>query len=210
MPYFRATDQPVYWAVGNPVVASSLTEAGGLTLTGLTLYSNTDENTFLSAVLGKGGTYNPLPAQGGWCEAGIIYSYGGDLVICRQSHVRTEHVPSSIPALFATHQVGGGVLQWVVGEWVNVGARRLYETVLYQCLQAHQTQSDQAPSAPGILGVLWGVVPTANEWAIGVLYHVNDQVTHVGVLYKCLQQHTSISTWSPDSPGILNVLWAYV
>lgn len=44
-------------------------------------------------------------------------------------------------------------------------------------------------------------------WEIGVDYAVGDKVQHNGVLYKCLQPHTSQETWNPaDAPS----LWAKV
>lgn len=41
----------------------------------------------------------------------------------------------------------------------------------------------------------------------GISYAAGDRVTYGGVLYKCLQAHTSQSTWTPtDAPS----LWAKV
>lgn len=41
----------------------------------------------------------------------------------------------------------------------------------------------------------------------GISYAVGDRVMYSGVLYKCLQAHTSQSTWTPtDAPS----LWAKV
>ena len=41
----------------------------------------------------------------------------------------------------------------------------------------------------------------------GISYAAGDRVMHDGVLYKCLQAHTSQATWTPtDSPS----LWAKV
>jgi chitinase len=80
--------------------------------------------------------------------------------------------------------------------------------VTYKCLQAHQTQVDQIPSSSGILNVLWAVYVTAppvGAWVTDWPYKVNDQVTYLGRLYKCLQAHTSIATWNPLAT--LNVLW---
>ena len=213
MPSIRSTDRPIFIAVGDPVVASFQMEAGGLTLTGLTLFSAEDENEFLLAVVGKGSTYNPLPAVGGWCEAGMIYGCGDDLVICRQSHNRTEHEPADIPALFAVYrEEAGEALEWCVGEQVFIGTRRLFEGTLYECLQAHQTQSDWTP--PQVLGTLWGVVSTTSEWAIGVAYTGDntagagngDVVIYVpnGHQYRCLQSHTSLVTWTP---AVVPALW---
>lgn len=45
------------------------------------------------------------------------------------------------------------------------------------------------------------------EWAEGADYAVGDRVIRNGILYKCLQPHTSQATWRPeDSPSI----WARV
>ncbi|MFJ5231320.1 M28 family peptidase [Kitasatospora sp. NPDC088391] len=41
-------------------------------------------------------------------------------------------------------------------------------------------------------------------WAAGVAYSVGDQVTYNGVSYRCLQAHTSQSTWTPD---VVPALW---
>lgn len=36
------------------------------------------------------------------------------------------------------------------------------------------------------------------KWAVGVSYNVGDRVYYDGVLYKVLQAHTSLETWTPD------------
>ncbi|RKE23315.1 M28 family peptidase [Streptomyces sp. TLI_171] len=41
-------------------------------------------------------------------------------------------------------------------------------------------------------------------WAAGVAYKVGDVVTYNGVSYRCLQAHTSQSTWTPD---VVPALW---
>jgi hypothetical protein len=211
MPQVTATNTPILWVVGNPVVAYGTTELGELSISALPMISGESETAFLAAVVAAApdvSEIDPLPGYGQPCEGGAIYGYNGSLVICRQSHTRTEHTPADIPALFAVYRENAGeALEWVAGEGVLIGTRRLYEGVLYECLQKHQTQVDQAPSAPGILGVLWGVVATTPEWVVGMAYKVGDTVTYQGGTYACLQAHTSIQTWCPTCPGILNVLW---
>jgi hypothetical protein len=59
-----------------------------------------------------------------------------------------------------------------------------------------------------MVGVLWGVVPTTAEWAVGVAYEVGDLVTYGGFTWICSQRHTSISTWYPGAPGVY--LWTKV
>ncbi|MFB7947504.1 M28 family peptidase [Kitasatospora phosalacinea] len=44
----------------------------------------------------------------------------------------------------------------------------------------------------------------SGTWAAGVAYNVGDQVTYNGVSYRCLQGHTSQSTWTPD---VVPALW---
>ena len=207
MPHFRTTDRPMWWAVGTPpegIVASGMTEPGGLTTTGLTMFNAESENAFLLSVVDGAGDYNPLPAMGGWCEANVIYSYADDLVICRQSHYRTEHDPADIPALFTVYREDAGeALDWIAGERVEIGTWRVFDEVLYSCLQAHQTQSDWTP--PQVLGILWAAVSLTDEWAIGVAYKVGNQVTYGGQTWICGQAHTSISTWYPGAAGVY--LW---
>jgi hypothetical protein len=64
-------------------------------------------------------------------------------------------------------------------------------------MQAHQSQVAWNPELT--LGTLWQVVVTTTEWTVGVAYKVNDIVTYKGKTYKCLQAHTSISTWYPSA-----------
>lgn len=210
------TTEPVYWSAlssGAVVHGGLITEPGGA-VASTTLIAAEGEVAFLEAVHAAApdvSTWDPLPAFGELVEAGGIYAYAGGLVIARQSHLRTEHAPETIPALFAVWRAdAGAALEWVANEWVGVGTRRLHNGVLYTALQAHQTQVDQEPDAPGILGVLWGVVATTPEWAVGVAYAVNDEVTYQGATYRCLQAHTSIATWYPSAPGILGVLWVAI
>ncbi|MFE1317353.1 M28 family peptidase [Kitasatospora phosalacinea] len=44
----------------------------------------------------------------------------------------------------------------------------------------------------------------SGTWAAGVAYNVGDTVTYNGVSYRCLQAHTSQSTWTPD---VVPALW---
>ena len=40
-------------------------------------------------------------------------------------------------------------------------------------------------------------------WAIGRAYAVDDRVQHGGILYKCVQAHTSQADWTPDATPAL-------
>ena len=42
-----------------------------------------------------------------------------------------------------------------------------------------------------------------SEWKENVQYHTGERHLHNGVLYKCLQDHTSQPTWTPaESPSL--------
>lgn len=45
------------------------------------------------------------------------------------------------------------------------------------------------------------------QWAVGVDYVVGDKRNYNGILYKCLQAHTSQESWNPEEA---HSLWAKV
>jgi len=155
------------------------------------------------------GDYAALPAMGEPVTAGVIYNDSGNLVVARQTHNRTEHDVSTIPALFAVWRTGAsGDLDWVDQEQVEVGMRRVFDGVLYECLQAHQTQSDWTPPA---VPALWKVVVTetpTDDWTPGVTYAVDDVVMYNEQEWRCAQAHTALAHWYPGAPGVY--LWELV
>jgi hypothetical protein len=100
--------------------------------------------------------YAPLPEEGEWVESGI-YSFEGKLVIARQPHNRTNFHPSETPALFAVWRPDQSGLDWIVGEEVKAGWRRMFDGKLYQVITPHMTQADFNPVLT--LDVLWFEVP---------------------------------------------------
>lgn len=45
------------------------------------------------------------------------------------------------------------------------------------------------------------------RWAIGRSYAVGDRVQHDGILYKCVQAHTTQADWTPDAvPALYTVI----
>lgn len=141
----------------------------------------------------------------GWLEVGAIYEYDDRAVIVRQAHNRTEHEPADVPALFLVYRADATtVLEWIAGEKVWVGTRRMYGGKEYECLQAHVTQADWTPPAAPALWKAIVVVPPTAEWAVGVAYKIGDIVLYQGREYQCMQAHTSIATWTP--PAVLS-LW---
>lgn len=198
MPLIQPSEQIAYWVIPS-------LELDGYTPLGNATGINNDltdviyaegEQAFLAAAQGNVGTYKPLPDVGQLVEAGEIYGYNGGLVICRQSHARTIHPPEDTLALFVVYRPdGGGVLDWVAGERVEVGTHRIYNTIEYVCIQAHVTQSDWTPPA---VPALWQVyMPPSADWQAGVAYKIGDEVMYQGVLYRCRQSHTSQVGWEP-------------
>ena len=43
-------------------------------------------------------------------------------------------------------------------------------------------------------------------WAVGKAYAIGDRVQHNGILYKCVQAHTSQADWKPEATPALWVV----
>lgn len=198
----RAKRYALYDGGGNAVTSGVLSGTDYLA-TSLAVAADEDENAFVAAL--DAADYPPLPEAGTPLEQDDIYSYGDQVVIVRQSHIRTTHAPVDVPALFIFYQAGAGTLGWIAGEQVYVGTRRTYDGAEYQCIQAHVTQADWTPPT---VPALWGVV-AANDgtWQPLVDYAVGDVVTYNGAEYKCIQAHTSQPDWTPDATP---TLWSLV
>ena len=148
-----------------------------------------------------------MPVMGQPVTINLYYRYEGDLYKCLQSHNRTEWPPLLTPALFAYYRANySEILEWIIGEQVELGWQRIYNGIVYQVIQAHQTQVDWTPP---IAITLWKSIDQRPDvigvWTTGVPYKVNDIVTYLGNTYKCLQAHTSIQSWNPVAT--INVLW---
>lgn len=210
MPMILPVDRPILYTVLAEEPISDVTQVGDLTGVNeaLTVVADADENAYLGALADVAEAFPPLPPAGTWLEAGKPYQYGDGVVVVRQTHTRTEHEPSTVPALFLVWRAdAGSTLEWVAGEQVQVGTLRTYGGATYRCLQAHATQADWVP--PNV-PALWAVVveepqePTTDEWAVGVAYKVGDVVAYGGAEYECRQSHTAQVGWEP--PKVL-ALW---
>ena len=201
-----ATNRLLYFAAeyNAEIVISGQVEPTGAIATLLTLYADVDENTFLGKLIGLGGTYNPLPPIGEQVEGGKIYSYGTDLVICRQTHFYLGEASLTNITLWLVYRPGQDdiVLDWVYGERVEIGTHRIYQDVEYVCIQAHVTEF-----TPDLVLALWNVVPSSAEWQAGVAYKIGDEVTYQNALYRCRQSHTSQIGWEPPN---VPALWLLV
>lgn len=202
------TDRPIYYAATGTIAGQTVAEHGATRVgdaTGvagvLDVAHAEDENDYLGQL--SASDWPALPDQGEWLEAGDIYQHDGQAVMVRQSHNRTEHDPADVPALFMVYREDAGdALGWIAGEQVYVGTRRLYEDIVYKCLQAHVTQADWVPP---VVPALWQEVqPPTDEWAPWTPYTIGDIVSYEGLLYQCRQSHTSQPGWEP--PAVL-ALW---
>lgn len=161
------------------------------------------ENDTLESLLGNGiktvivnDSFDDLPTYGNEVQEGKFYNYNNDIVLCRQTHTRTNDDPKTIPALFSFYQTGDS-LNWIENEQVAVGDERIYQSITYRCIQAHLTLLTNNPSLT--VGVLWEVVATTAEWTIGVHYNIGDEVSYNGNMYRCIQAHTAIVGWQPPN-----------
>jgi len=137
-----------------------------------------------------------LPKMGELCEVGKIYTYNEEdengyhgLVKCVQTHNRTEHAVSDIPALFSFFRENSDTLEWIPNEKVDVGWKRMYNGVQYEVIQAHMTLETWTPD---VTPALWKeivvvvdipvwVQPTGahDAYALGAKVHfptINDPV----------------------------------
>ena len=148
--------------------------------------------------------FPPLPTSG-TLKVGEIYSYGSGAVMVRQTHERTIYTPEQTPALFSFWRDNASAeLVWIDGEKVEKGWKRTFSGKTYECLQAHQTQSDWTPTAT--LGVLWKEVPQqSEEYAVFAhptgahdVYMKDDIVWYPTLNSTLYRSKIDNNSWSPD------------
>ena len=177
-----------------------ITETNQVTVSGQPeFYASAFDAEFLSAAktIGIPDTYNPLPTMSNMVAKGI-YSYEGGLVICRQDHTRTEHLPSEVPALFSVYRGDAEGMAWIANEPVKAGNVRVYDGKTYTCLQPHTTQVDWTPALT--VGTLWKLTaPPVGEWVQPGStnpYMLGDRVLFGGKVYE---SKINNNVWSPSA-----------
>jgi len=196
------TERPIRYCVStSDEILTGITHVGELTGVApeFEVVADADPLAFVRALPPE--RFEPLP-DNGWLEQDALYRYGAEVVMVRQSHYRTGHAPRDVPALFIVWREDAAGLDWIAGERVYVGTRRLYAGAEYECLQAHVTQSDWTP--PSVPALWRAVVEPSAEWQAGTAYKVGDRVLYAGLLYECRQSHTAQVGWEP--PKVL-ALW---
>lgn len=142
-------------AFGPTATHIGITEPGQVTTTGQpSLESSADENEYLGLLAPIAMKFPPLPPAGAVLNTGEIYLWNNVAVMVRQGHIRTEHSPDTVPALFIIHRIDNNI-DWIYPEQVYVGTQRTFNGTLYEAIQPHVTQSDWTPPA---VPALWKVV----------------------------------------------------
>lgn len=187
-------ERATYYVATGPggIVHTGLTEPGQVTTTGQPSFSTaTEEDEYLSLLDPIASDFPALPSAGSQLEQGQIYLWGEIAVMVRQSHVRTEHDPETVPALFIVHRLDDSI-DWIAGEQVYVGTQRLYAGVLYEALQAHVTQADWTPLATPALwkvadagggggGEAWVDTGATVTGQAGQLFYVSADISTLGL-----------------------------
>lgn len=91
-----------------------------------------------------------LPEVGQPVGKDRIYRYENDdgfppLVIARQDHNRMDFAPQLTPALFTFFRENSDTLLWIPNEKVDLGWKRMFNGVQYECIQAHMTLETWTP-----------------------------------------------------------------
>lgn len=124
--------------------------------------------------------------------------YASNIVLCRQTHFRTEHDVKDIPALFTFFRTDNDSLEWIEGELVKPGKWRTWLTIRYEMIQPGEilTVTGQTPDVTAALWLAeviqcapW-VQPTGGHDA----YQTDDCVTFQGNTYESL---INANVWSP-------------
>jgi len=166
------------------------------------LTASVNEVTFLESTAGLPIEYDTLPGVGEQVDRGI-YEYQGELVICRQDHIRTIFEPSETPALFAVYRPeGDNYLDWIPLELVYVGQIRQYDSTLYEVVQQHLTIEGQTPDLIPALWTVYTEPGSCPDWVQPVgsvdAYDVGDCVTHNGQEWLST---TPANVWEPGFFG---------
>jgi hypothetical protein len=160
-----------------------------------------NENEYLSQMNSSDATTPDLPDIGTELLTGEVYAWDGQNVIVRQDHVRTEHDPDTVPALFTVYREDYDGMEWIANEEIMIGDQRTHDAIKYECIQSHTTVIGQTPD---LVPALWIVIPDeTGEWQVGVAYALDDEVTYLELSYKCLQPHTAQVGWDPISAPAL-------
>ena len=156
------------------------------------------------------GITEDLPESGQVIE-GKFYLYKGDVLRCRQTHDRTIYEPKDTPALFSFFRDNTNQLQWIENEEVEAGWKRIYNDVMYKCIQPHMTligwEPDKTPA-------LWEEVQQQGElppqWISSnwLQYVVGFRVQDDGKIWEA--KNTSHTWIKPALTGDGAISWLFI
>jgi hypothetical protein len=136
---------------------------------------------------------------------GDIVDYNDRAYSCRQAHTsQSDWSPAAAFTLWVIHRMNEPELPWVACEPVELGWTRVYDDIVYECIQAHVTQSDWIP--PNVPALWQSQAAPTGEWQAWTPYTIDDEVTHGGSTYRCRQSHTSQPGWEPPNVPALWLL----
>ena len=144
----------------------------------------------------------PAWSSGVLAMVGNVYSYSGKLYATIQSHTtQIDWTPDIAFSLFILYRPPDTISEWVQ----PLGSFDAYISGSEVTHNGYTWQSNINANVwePGAVGsdTLWTNLtpPVTPYWGIGIAYKVGDTVIYQpnGFTYKCLQAHTSISTWTP-------------
>lgn len=158
-----ATARPVFWAVPHSEGLLQGDTSPGNTTESALLYFSEEEAGLLAALTVADVAAPELPEEpGSELRRGTIYSYAGTLLMVRKNTVRVPGDPLIQVSEFGIYREGEEAFEWVAGEILPVGARRLDKGVLYEL---YRDIADANWSPPSQTLAHWKLVATtADEW----------------------------------------------
>lgn len=207
-------------AFGPTATHIGITEPGQVTTTGQpSLESSADENEYLGLLAPIAMKFPPLPPAGAVLNTGEIYLWNNVAVMVRQGHIRTEHSPDTVPALFIIHRIDNNI-DWIYPEQVYVGTQRTFNGTLYEAIQPHVTQSDWTPPS---VPALWKVVESGggggSTWVdtgstvtgqAGQLFYISTDISTLGltagqaIRFGNSLETTYVQTW-PGTTTLMQI-----
>jgi hypothetical protein len=114
---------------------------------------------------------------------------------------------SSVLLLASTSQAQSAPA-WAPHRTFAAGSQVLFQGVLYECRQAHTSLPGWEPAnVPALWQQPAPAASPASTWTAQTAYPAGSQVKHGGLLYECIQGHTSLLGWEPsNTPALWRVL----
>lgn len=155
----------------------------------------------------------PAWSQGNVYSADDVVSYDGKLWRVLQAHTsQADWLPTVAVSLFTETWASGVITDWTQ----PLGAHDAYpqgfevwhdDRIWVSNINANVWEPNTAANTWTLRADQEPIVPETDEWAVGVAYAVNDEVTYQGVTYKCRQAHISQVGWHPP---VVPALWLAV